>query len=73
MERSMTASTNLLPARSARRPQGNVVAFSATSPRRFRREASTSDGPLGQILLFTGVRYERMSEESGHVPQRKHS
>lgn len=69
----MTASTNLLPARSARRPQGNVVAFSAASPRRFRREASASDGPLGQILLFTGVRYERMAEETDLAPQRKRS
>lgn len=69
----MKASTNLRPARGERRPLGNVVAFSAAGPRRFRREASAADGPLGQILLFTGVRYERMPDEADLAPQRKRS
>ena len=69
----MTPSTNFFLARGKCRLQCNVVAFSAASPRRFRREASASDGPLGQILLFTGVRYERMSEDADLTPQRKRS
>jgi hypothetical protein len=49
-----------------------VVPFVPVTTRRFRREAD--DAPLGQILLFTGVRYERMPEaEALPVPRRRRS
>lgn len=46
----------------SRRPRGNVLPFSAPAlrPRRFH-EAGASE--RGTVLLFTGVRYQRMPEE----------
>lgn len=44
------------------RHRAEVIPFARNAARRFRREAQDADGPLGQILLFTGVRYERMPE-----------
>ncbi|MBD8907238.1 hypothetical protein MZTS_11020 [Methylorubrum zatmanii] len=53
-----------------RNPTGCVIPFVAGTGRRFRREAD--DAPRGQILLFTGVRYERLPE-AAPVPQRRRS
>ncbi|ACK81817.1 hypothetical protein [Methylorubrum extorquens] len=51
---------------------GSVVPFAPATTRRFRREAD--DAPRGQILLFMGVRYERMPEaEALPVPRRRRS
>ncbi|KQQ14724.1 hypothetical protein ASF53_08870 [Methylobacterium sp. Leaf123] len=51
---------------------GSVVPFTPATTRRFRREAD--DAPRGQILLFMGVRYERMPEaEALPVPRRRRS
>ncbi|MCJ2029012.1 hypothetical protein MKK50_06265 [Methylobacterium sp. J-043] len=51
---------------------GSVVPFAPATTRRFRREAD--DTPRGQILLFMGVRYERMPEaEALPVPRRRRS
>lgn len=41
---------------------GTVVAFPAASARRFRREAQEPNEPRSEILLFTGVRYERLPD-----------
>ncbi|MEH3117998.1 MAG: hypothetical protein PGN25_10500 [Methylorubrum populi] len=50
-------------------PAGSVVPFVTGAPRRFRRGAD--DAPRGRILLFTGVRYERLPEaETAPVPKR---
>lgn len=54
-----------------RKPAGAVVPFRLGSARRFRRE---DDAPRGQILLFTGVRYERLPDaDASPVPQRRRS
>jgi hypothetical protein len=45
---------------------GHVVSFE--SPERTRRPRPSQGEPLGRILLFTGVRYERTIE-----PSRPHS
>ena len=47
-----------------------VVSLPRSAPRRFRRE---DDAARGQILLFTGIRYERFSgsEDEAAAPQRK--
>lgn len=42
-------------------PTASVVAFQPAT-RRFRREARMDETARGEILLFTGVRYERLSE-----------
>lgn len=57
------------------RPQATVIPFSSDGIRRFRRDETATDAPLGQILLFTGVRYERMPEApvQATIPQRKRS
>ena len=60
------------PAPRDRAPTGSVVPFAPAMARRFRREAD--DAPRGQILLFTGVRYERMPDaETLPVPRRRRS
>lgn len=38
-----------------------VVTFRPSAARRFRRGAA-ADAPRGEILLFTGIRYERAPE-----------
>lgn len=43
------------------RPTATVVTFPGAAPRRFRRNGAAQD-PRGAILLFTGIRYERMAE-----------
>lgn len=56
------------------RPTASVVAFRQIAVRRFRREDEGAGGRTGDILLFTGVRYERMTEPSMPAPrQRRHS
>lgn len=40
---------------------GAVIAF-ASPPRRRPRHEMGEDAPKGEILLFTGVRYERQDE-----------
>lgn len=55
-------------------PTASVVAFRQASGRRFRRDDENDDAPRGEILLFTGVRYERMPEPPMPAPrQRRHS
>lgn len=57
-------------------PTAQVVPFVRTGARRSRREAIAPER-RGQILLFTGVRYERMPEatvQPGSVtPRRRRS
>jgi hypothetical protein len=49
-----------------------VVPFPKAPTRRIRRE--DGDAPRGQILLFTGVRYERLPDaDAPAVPQRRRS
>lgn len=49
-----------------------VVPFPKAPARRIRRE--DDDAPRGQILLFTGVRYERLPDaDAPAVPQRRRS
>jgi hypothetical protein len=52
-----------------RRPErstATVVTFPATA-RRFRR--ADAEAPRGAILLFTGIRYERMPEPEAPAPR----
>ena len=44
------------------RPTATVVTFPAAGRRRFRRADEAAPDPRGAILLFTGIRYERMVE-----------
>ncbi|KQP11305.1 hypothetical protein ASF28_09770 [Methylobacterium sp. Leaf99] len=44
------------------RPTATVVTFPAAGRRRFRRADDAAPDPRGAILLFTGIRYERMAE-----------
>ncbi|MBB2963243.1 hypothetical protein [Methylobacterium sp. R2-1] len=68
-------SSPVLSGKLAHRERGataSVVPFIPATNRRFRREAD--DAPRGQILLFTGVRYERMPDaEALPVPRRRRS
>ncbi len=49
-----------------------VIPFPEAPARRLRRE--DDDAPRGQILLFTGVRYERLPDaDAPAVPQRRRS
>ncbi|MCJ2034895.1 hypothetical protein [Methylobacterium sp. J-068] len=48
------------------RQTATVVTFPATG-RRFRRP--DEDAPRGAILLFTGIRYERMLETDASAPR----
>ena len=45
------------------RPTATVVTFPAAGRRRFRRTDDTAPDPRGAILLFTGIRYERMVDD----------
>lgn len=55
-------------------PTASVVAFRQGSGRRFRRDDENDRATRGEILLFTGVRYERMPEPEISAPrQRRHS
>ncbi len=74
----MNPRTTLSKARDAAaesRPSALVVALPQALTRRVRREAMPDEAPLGRILLFTGVRYERMAEvvPEPAIPQRKRS
>lgn len=79
MTPSTTAPSKTTPSASAAKPghrergaTGSVVPFAPATTRRFRREAE--EAPRGQILLFMGVRYERMPEaEALPVPRRRRS
>ncbi|UMY18714.1 hypothetical protein MMB17_05155 [Methylobacterium organophilum] len=53
------------------RPTTNVVPFPAAAIRRFRRDEA--EGPRGAILLFTGVRYERLADDDAAQRLRKWS
>ncbi len=47
----------------------DVIPF---APRRRRSsQMAASSGPLGQILFFTGVRYERQPEPAASKPPRR--
>jgi len=49
------------------RPAGVIIAFPDASARRLRAPLAEG-GPRGEILLFTGVRYERMdSVDPSHL------
>ena len=50
------------------RPTATVVTFPAPA-RRFRRADADADAPRGAILLFTGIRYERMPEPEAPAPR----
>ncbi|MFC5418995.1 MAG: hypothetical protein DI537_00930 [Stutzerimonas stutzeri] len=39
--------------------------------RRFASQAPLGEGPFGQILFFTGVRYERQHEPAASKPPRR--
>ncbi len=69
----LLSSAPTAPAHRDRTLTGSVVPFAPATTRRFRREAD--DAPRGQILLFTGVRYERWSEPEveAALPQRRWS
>ncbi|CAA2101378.1 hypothetical protein MBUL_01146 [Methylobacterium bullatum] len=55
-------------------PAASVVAFRQGSGRRFRRDDENDRATRGEILLFTGVRYERMPEPAMPAPlQRRRS
>jgi hypothetical protein len=56
------------------RPSATVIALSRPETRRFRRDPSDAE-PMGRILFFTGVRYERMPDVKAEptVRQRKRS
>ena len=71
----MDSSTTSLDRASDRRPPDTIIPFSRTAPRRFRRGDIDADGPRGQILLFTGVRYERLPDPvtAPAAPKRKRS
>ena len=61
-------------ARSLPLPTASVVAFRQASVRRFRRDDENDGATRGEILLFTGVRYERMPEPAMPAPlQRRRS
>lgn len=65
-ERTMTDVANL-PHRNADRPaSARVVAFPGAAKPRVRMTGE----PVGQILLFTGVRYERPAEPAAQAPRR---
>ncbi|GJD28866.1 hypothetical protein PMNALOAF_0098 [Methylobacterium adhaesivum] len=49
------------------RPTATVVTFPEAGPRRFRRTDNAAEAPRGTILLFTGIRYERMPETTAPV------
>lgn len=72
MTRSTTPST-MRPSRFLReRAPAAVIPFRAAATRRLRRD--DDDAPRGQILLFTGVRYERLPDtDAPAVPQRRRS
>lgn len=76
MTRSTTPSTKTPTERFStfgrERAPAAVVPFPAGTTRRLRRE--DDDAPRGQILLFTGVRYERLPDaDAPAVPQRRRS
>ncbi len=58
------------------RPTGTLIPFPDSSARP-QRPALSADDPRGEILLFTGIRYERLAEPSpepadpGHRPKRR--
>lgn len=56
-------------------PSAMVIAMPQAAARRFRRDTAHDAEPLGQILLFTGVRYERMPDIQPEpaIRQRKRS
>ncbi len=56
------------------RPSASVVELRRPLARRLRRGDDGTETARGQILLFTGVRYERMPEPAAALPlQRRRS
>ncbi|WP_375408382.1 hypothetical protein [uncultured Methylobacterium sp.] len=53
-------------ARAPMRRGAAILPFALPTGRRFRR-AAESTGPDGEILLFTGVRYERPAHHEQHA------
>ncbi|WP_204262521.1 hypothetical protein [Methylobacterium sp. BTF04] len=51
------------------RPTATVVTFPQSHGRRFRRPADDEAATRGAILLFTGIRYERMAEPPVPAPR----
>ena len=70
----MNRSTTLTDTGGQRPPMDRVVPFSVTQPRRFRRPFAEGEA-LGRILLFTGVRYERIADDdlTPGLPKRRRS
>ncbi|MER2266236.1 hypothetical protein [Methylobacterium oxalidis] len=53
---------------------GNILAFPPAGARRARRETAPEGEARGEILLFLGVRYERLPEpEAAPAPRRRRS
>lgn len=60
------------PVQRDRQAAGSVIPFVAGGARRFRRDEDETG--RGQVLLFTGVRYERLPDaDAAPVPQRRRS
>lgn len=57
------------PGQAPERPTATVVTFPQGHPRRFRRSADAEPAARGAILLFTGIRYERMAEPERPAPR----
>ncbi|WP_155912070.1 hypothetical protein [Methylobacterium sp. 77] len=57
--------------RSMSRPTASIVAFQQPAARRFRRDDEDGGAARGAILLFTGVRYERMPEPAAPAPRQR--
>lgn len=70
----MTPSTTRFAGEGKRKP-AQVIPFPVETARRSRRAVGDTVEGLGQILLYTGIRYERMSEPmlEAMASQRRHS
>ncbi len=68
MNRDRSPKTGSMPPASER-PTATVVTFPQGQTRRFRRPAEADASPQGSILLFTGIRYERMAEPAASAPR----
>ncbi len=58
-----------------KRKAAQVIPFPPETARRTRRTISDAGEALGQILLYTGIRYERMVDPAPEAAasQRRHS
>lgn len=56
-------------AHASERPTATVVTLPQSAARRFRRPSDEDAATRGAILLFTGIRYERMAEPDASAPR----